>query len=332
MILKFKFFLTLIIVIGFFWNGQGQKKIIFDTDFGGDADDLGALAMLNHFIDRKECNLLAVMCWSTEKYAVEAIDAVNRFYGHPDIPIGVRRGTPHYDSASYSKPIADQFPHQVTYDKSPEATPLYRKILAKSKNNSVRIVAVGPLKNIENLLKSGPDEYSRLSGMELVKRKVKEFVIMGGQFPDGKDEWNFNGNMPGVTRFVIANIPVPVIFTGFEVGNAIKTGEVFNDLDTNTPLYVGFMHFSEHAFWMRHLYTPGRISKNSTFDQTAVLYAIRNGTELYWDKVEGGICVPDDTGGNTWVNQKNSKHAYLKLKLDPELMANEIENFMLGQF
>ena len=66
-----------------------QTRIILDTDFGGDADDLGALAMLNNFIDRGECNLLGIMCWSTEKYAVSAIDAVNRFYNHPNIPIGV---------------------------------------------------------------------------------------------------------------------------------------------------------------------------------------------------------------------------------------------------
>jgi len=330
--MRLKLYVLLILVSVLFRSTTGQVKIIFDTDFGGDADDLGALAMLNHFVDRKECILLAVMCWSTEKYAVAAIDAVNRFYGHPGIPVGVRKGTPHYDSVSYSKPIADQFQHQVNFDSAPDALQLYRKILAKSRNKSVKIVAVGPLKNIEHLLKSGPDEYSRLSGKDLVKRKVKEFVIMGGQFPEGKDEWNFNGNMPGVTKYVIENIPVPIIFSGFEVGNAIKTGGVFNDLELNHPLYVGFMHFSEHAFWMKHLYVPGRISQNSTFDQTAVLYAIRNGTELYWDKVEGGVCVPDDTGGNIWVKRKNSTHAYLKLKFDKELMANEIDNFMLGQF
>jgi inosine-uridine nucleoside N-ribohydrolase len=327
--------ITIVILLLVFFvilGSSAQVKIIFDTDFGGDADDLGALAMLNHFVDRKECHLLAVMCWSTEKYAVAAVDAVNRYYGHQNIPVGARKGDSYDDTASYSKPIAEQFPHRVTSETAPDATSLYRKILSRSRNKSVKIVAVGPLKNIEDLLKSAPDEYSRLTGKELVKRKVKEFVIMGGQFPEGKNEWNFDGNMPGVTRYVIDNIPVPVIFSGFEVGNAIKTGEVFNDLDTNTPIYVGFMHFSAHAAWMRHLYVPGRISRNSTFDQTAVLYAIRNGTELYWDKVEGGRCVPDDNGGNTWVRQTNSNHSYLKLKLDADLMANELENFMLGQF
>ena len=84
-----------ILVIGLFCLPSiagTQVKIIFDTDLGGDFDDLGALAMLHHFVDKQECDLLAVMCWSTEQYAVSAIDAVNRYYGHPDIPVGTRKG------------------------------------------------------------------------------------------------------------------------------------------------------------------------------------------------------------------------------------------------
>lgn len=330
--MKYRFLVIFVLLSLLIRNSSGQVKIIFDTDLGGDADDLGALVMLNHFIDHKECNLLAVVCWSTEKYAVEAIDAVNRYYNHPEIPIGVRKDPPYYDPDSYSKPIADKFPHQVTFESAWEATHLYRKILTNCKNKSVRIVATGPLKNIENLLKSGPDSISPFGGKELIRRKVKDFVIMGGQFPEGKNEWNFNGNMPGVTRYVIANIPVPITFSGFEVGSAIKTGEVFNDLDMNTPLYVGFLYYSGHASWMKDVYVPGRISNNSSFDQTAILYAIRNSPGLYWEKEKNGVCVPDDNGGNSWAKKKKSHQAYLKLKMDPALMANEIENFMLGQF
>ena len=29
---------------------------------------------------------------------------------------------------------------------------------------------------------------------------------MGGQFPAGENEWNFNGDMPGVTKFVVENL------------------------------------------------------------------------------------------------------------------------------
>ena len=52
---------------------SAQVNIIFDTDFGGDVDDLGALAMLHHLVDKNECKLLGVMCWSTEQYAVSAL-------------------------------------------------------------------------------------------------------------------------------------------------------------------------------------------------------------------------------------------------------------------
>ncbi|MEM1359963.1 MAG: hypothetical protein AAGF89_17280, partial [Bacteroidota bacterium] len=112
-------------------SGFGQVKLIFDTDFGGDADDLGALAMLNHFYAKKEVDLMAVMCWNTEKYAVSAIDAVNTFYGHPDIPIGRRAGEAQETDWNHSRPIADKLPHDATVDNVPEATMLYRKLLSE---------------------------------------------------------------------------------------------------------------------------------------------------------------------------------------------------------
>ena len=87
-----KLYTTILVLLISVSGIKAQVKIIFDTDLGGDFDDLGALAMLHHFVDKGECDLLAVMCWSTEQYAVSAIDAVNRFYQHPDIPVGVRKG------------------------------------------------------------------------------------------------------------------------------------------------------------------------------------------------------------------------------------------------
>jgi len=312
-------------------NSFCQTKIIFDTDFGGDADDLGALVMLHHFIDRQECSLLAIMCWSSEKYVVPAIDAVNTFYGHPDIPIGTRKDESYYVDWNYNKPIADNFQHKLDQNNVPDATTLYRKILSESYDSSITIVTVGPLKNIENLIKSHGDSISDLDGKSLIKRKVKEFVIMGGQFPYGKKEWNFDGNMPGVTRFVIKNIDAPIVFSGYEIGVDIKTGEIFNNYNKNTPLYIGFMHFSQNAPWIKMNF-EGKILDNSTYDQTAVLYAVRNGVGIYWDKIEGGICEPDDVGGNKWFKKANSNHSYLSLTMEKEEFAKMIESIMLGEF
>ncbi|MBN2698417.1 MAG: nucleoside hydrolase [Bacteroidales bacterium] len=328
---KLGFFLIYMSAIIYPIDNYSQTKIIFDTDFGGDADDLGALCMLHNFMDKGECELLGIMCWSTERYAVSAIDAVNRFYNHPYIPIGTRKGDIYFESWSYSKPVTDSFYHELNYENVLDATLLYRQLLSRNADTSITIVTVGPLKNIENLIKSDSDTISHLNGKELITKKVKEFVIMGGQFPVGENEWNFNGNMPGVTKFVIQNISVPITFAGYEIGEKIKTGEIFNHIDKRTPLYVGFMHFSNHAPWMQE-YRNGKIINNSSYDQTAVFYAVRNGTGIYWDKITEGYCEPDENGGNEWIPGKTSNHSYLKLKMDAKQMAALIESVMLNDF
>ena len=152
--MKKQFFLLALIAICILkTTAFSQVKIILDTDFGGDADDLGALAMLHNFIDRGECGVLAVMCWSKEQYAVSAIDAVNRFYKHPHIPIGVRKGNTFFESWHHGKPIADHFPYKLNSMDAVDATLLYRQLLAKSDDKSIVIVTIGPLMNIQNLLK-----------------------------------------------------------------------------------------------------------------------------------------------------------------------------------
>ncbi|MEO1263305.1 MAG: nucleoside hydrolase [Bacteroidota bacterium] len=325
------FFYLFILILFSFNSSCAQPQLIFDTDFGGDFDDLGALAMLHHFVDNNECELLSVMCWNTERYAVSAIDAVNRYYGHPDIPIGVRKDGAQVTEWNYTKPLADAFPYQLNYENAEDAIQLYRKILSASKDKTIVVVTVGPLKNIQGLIESKPDQFSALTGKELIQKKVKEFVIMGGRFPEGKNEWNFNGDMPGVTKFVIENINAPIVFSGYEVGLNIKTGEVFNELNKNHPLYIGAMHFSENAPWIKENFA-GKILDNSTYDQTAVLYAVRNGEGVYWNKITGGYCEADDTGGNKWNTEKTSNHAYLKLIRNNEEMAQMIEKMMLGNF
>ncbi len=308
-----------------------KPKIILDTDFGGDADDLGALVMLHNFMDKGECDLLAVMNWSNEEFAVAGIDAVNRFYKHPDIPVGTRKNGIKHQEWTYGKAIADNFYHELNNKTAEDATTLYRKILSRSKDSSVTIVTIGPLKNIENLIRSKPDSISKLNGKELITKKVKEFVIMGGRFPKGKWEWNFDGGMPGVTKFVIRNITVPITFVGAEIGEKIKTGEILNTAYPKTPLYVGFLYFSNHAPWMKKYYN-GKIINNPSYDQAAVLYAVRGGVGKFWDKIENGYCQPGNKGGNVWVESKKSNHSYLKLKMNPGKIAGLIENIMLNRF
>ena len=80
-----------------FGKSQGspaRKKmpVIFDTDIGGDWDDMGALAVLHSLAGSGEAEILATMVSGgghTATWGPACLDAVNTFYGRPDIPIGL---------------------------------------------------------------------------------------------------------------------------------------------------------------------------------------------------------------------------------------------------
>lgn len=299
-----------------------RPQIIFDTDFGGDADDLGALAMLHHYIDCDKIDLLGIASWSNEAYAIPAIAAVNQFYDRPSLRLGVREVSQWRTDWNYSKAIADNFPHDPKVVENLEpAVSLYRSLLQDAAPQSVTIVTVGPLANIRNLLRSKPDEISSLTGAELIDAKVDKFVIMGGQFPQGitahGPEWNFNGNMTGVTQEVLEAINRPIIFSGYEVGEALKYGAALNSHDKNTPLYVGYKYFSEHAPWMKENY-KGAILDNSSFDQTAVMYAAINGQGFHWKLSAPGTLKVDADGIGQWTFNDNGPHRYLILSIHTE--------------
>ena len=67
--------------------------------------------------------------------------------------------------------------------KTPNPVDLYRKILDKAQDDSITIVSIGFFDNLALLLDSGPDAYSNLTGRELITTKVKDIVVMGGDYP-----------------------------------------------------------------------------------------------------------------------------------------------------
>ncbi|MCG8601183.1 MAG: nucleoside hydrolase, partial [Verrucomicrobiales bacterium] len=123
--------------------------VIFDTDITGDVDDVLALAMLHSLADRGQCEILAVTISKENPLAAPFVDAVNTFYGRPDIPIGVGENLPHRESkflklVKEKEGDAFRYPHDIGVSQEPElAVPLIRKTLESAKDNSVAIIQVG---------------------------------------------------------------------------------------------------------------------------------------------------------------------------------------------
>ncbi|MBO7708726.1 MAG: nucleoside hydrolase [Thermoguttaceae bacterium] len=254
--------------------GKPPIPIIFDTDMGNDADDAMALAILNAFVDRGECDLLAVTLTKTSPNAAPYIKMFNAYMGHPDIPIGItsEERTPSdgkYLAAIFDLKKADGTPLFPKPKITPEpAVPLIRKCLAAAEDGSVVIIQVGFSTNLAELLESPADDVSPLTGRELVKRKVRLLSTMFGAF-NGRYQGEFNvlNDVPAA-RKVAAEWPTPIWFSGFEIGEAVTI--------SREQMEAAFGADSDHP--MMHtftLYREGWDGGQPTFDVTSVLLAIR---------------------------------------------------------
>ena len=164
-------------------------RIIFDTDMGNDVDDALALAMLHSLESRGESKLLAVTITKDHPLAAAYVDAVNKFYGRNDIPIGIVKDGPTKDEGKFNIVAqttdagALRYPHDYANGEPiPDAIPLLRKTLASQSDGSVTVVQVGFFTKLALLLETEPDEYSPLSGKELVANKVRSLQAMPGSF------------------------------------------------------------------------------------------------------------------------------------------------------
>lgn len=293
-------------------------RIILDTDIGPDCDDAGAVAVLHELASRGEAEIAGMMHCTSNRWGAGCLDALNGYYGRPEIPVGTLRTAGFLDDeapyAKYNKPVTLGYPNRYRDEAAPDATLLYRRLLAEGEDGATVIVAIGPLINLMQLLRSEADDVSPLSGKELVARKAKHLVVMGGKFPGGL-EWNFEMH-PEAAAHTVLEWPTPVTFTGFEIGLDIHTGSrLYTDLPEDHPvrrsyeLYVG----------------PGQT--RHSWDLTAVLYAAR-GHAPYWDLVRGVIGVDATTGANAWRDDPQGPHAYLKANADPAEVAAVLDELM----
>ena len=300
--------------------------IIFDSDMCTDCDDAGALAVLHELANQGECEILAVCCSNKSKYSIGACDAINTYFGRGQLPLGAYQGnevgkdeslTPGYNEIATNTAL---YHHDVvTRDSVPSAVSIYRKVLASRPDRSVSIVSVGFLVNLSDLLKSGPDEYSRLSGVDLIAAKVKELTVMGGRYPSGQ-EYNFaqRGAAP-YTKHAIDNWPanVAIMFSGNEFGEPVITGPCLANAPATSPV--------KRAYELMYSGIKGRPSP----DPLTVLYAVR-GLRDYWLAETTGYNSIQNDGANAWQVAPDKNHSHLKPQMSNSAIADVLSGLMSG--
>jgi pyrimidine-specific ribonucleoside hydrolase len=286
-------------------QAQTNKPIavIFDTDMGPDYDDVGAIALLHSFADSGKANILATIASTKYEGVAAVLSVLNTYFKKPGIPIGVPKSEAITlkDRQHWSDTLIKNYPHSIKYNsEAHDAVELYRQILATQHGKSVTIITTGFFTNLANLLRSQPDKYSSLTGKELVTRKVKTLISMAGGFPAFKE---FNIHMDAAaSKYVFENWATPVIFSGFEIGQKIKTGLplVNNGAIKNSPVKDVY----RISIPMDVQDRLGRMS----WDQTAVLVAIAGYQPFY--KLQAGKIEIAKDGSNTW-DSNIGNHYYL---------------------
>ncbi len=295
--------------------------IILDTDIQTDVDDVGAVAVAHALADRGEAELLAMGVSVTNPWSALCLNAINTYFGRPELPIGMVRGEGYRRDSRYARQIAENFPRSIeSAEEVPDAAALYRRILAAQPDARVVMVSVGQVTNFRNLLQSGPDDYSPLDGRELVSRKVRLWVCMGGRFPSGR-EYNLHIDA-SASASAIEHWPTPIVFSGWEIGNRIRTGRGLREAAESSPVRRAYELYNQ-------------ISDRQSWDQAAVLYAVRGTAgriDDHWQLAgPGRVTVDPGDGRNRWQDDRDGRHWHKIEALPPSVVAAEIESLMLHQ-
>ncbi len=285
-------------------------KIILDTDMGSDCDDAGALALLHQYADLGMAEIIGCIYSSGKvRYGAGITEAVNIYYGRPDIPIGAYYGDEvgdPVDKMSAGKLVRDKeaFGNSIIYNTdAEEQTILNRRLLAGQDDRSVIYVTIGHTKGLYELLVSGPDEISPLTGYELVSQKLNKWIAMGGRGAINEAmefaiDWNlYRNNTAPYSKYLIENFPVPVYIS--DGGTTVMTGKSLKYTDPGNIVRTVYRD------WLWNNGEKTLDDQRPSWDLIAVYFAVE-GTGDYLHEPQRGWLEFDVDRGFRWHADKIS--------------------------
>jgi hypothetical protein len=293
-------------------DNREPVPVIFDTDIGNDVDDVLALGVLHALQTRGDCRILAVTITKPDELAGPFVDVLNTFYGRPDIPIGFTHSHLTNEPSKFLKLAEAQdggrprYPHRLKKSSdAPEATALLRRILAQQPDHSMVLIQVGYFSNFAALLDTGPDDNSKLSGVDLVRQKVQFLSVMAGAFKmkERFREYNVVQDL-AASKKLAAGWPTPIVWSGFEIGIAVPFPA--------TCIQRDFSYVPHHpAAEACCLYEPPP-HERPTWDLTSALYAVLTDRNYFGISDPGQVVVEAD-GFTSFTAKPDGRDRYLTL-------------------
>lgn len=310
--------------------------IILDTDLDTDCDDVGAIALLHALRKAGECRLLGVVCSAPVAECAATAQVLNAWFGQPGLPVAaVRVG----DAASapawqgyrehrarflagghaYHAAVAACPPPRPAGVPVEEAVACYRRLLAAAAPGSLTIAAIGTLTALAQLLASGPDAHSPLTGVELVRRQVRELVSMAaGTWPEGVEEFNWRMDLPSAAAVLAA---WPGALTVSPHGRTVVTGARFMAaLPAGHPARAAYRAF-----------LGGEGRDRPSWDQITALYAVRGLAGPFARGADQGLELDPVGGRHRWRPDPGAGPRRLVVPLiDDQRLAALVEELMIA--
>ncbi|KAI1404757.1 hypothetical protein F4819DRAFT_446240 [Hypoxylon fuscum] len=273
-----------------------KKRLIIDTDMLNFDDDPLAIGLANIFQNWGQVELISVISCINSRWVPPAADAINTYYGHPNIPLAVQKPVDnltqwpdHPEFGDYLTGLTYNFKEDVRDGaNTPDPVSSYRYLLSTSANNSITIAVIGFYNNMFQLMNSGPDQLSPLTGAELLVSKVREIVVQANDVGLSYNTGTFD---PQYAAAFLNWWPGALTFASDEVGaNTLLGARLTTERDpASNPLSFAFAA------------NVGVGRTHPVWDAVAVYYAVCGLDDAFrWKYAHGGRATLDGEAFATW--------------------------------
>jgi len=290
------------------------REIIFDTDWWTDVDDACALRLMLNADKLHQIKLAGVCLSAVDGESFESIRKFLSYEGRADINVGADMEATDYPGKSkWKKTIINSVkedPAVVNEKAVEDCVDFYRRLLSEA-NKKVDIVAVGFPNTLARLLESGPDKWSKLNGIQLVRRKVGHLYLMAGKFPEGKEHnicLSERSRSAGLT--VASKWPGKIVFLGFEVGIQVKCGGQLPPDDL------------VHKVLVAHGSAGGRYAWDPL---TSWIATLASPQAAGFSTVRGTCVVDPEDGSNSFVTSPKGHHCYVTMDHEPSWYTTRLD-------
>jgi hypothetical protein len=311
---------------------KAQQPIIYDDDCSQDVDCVSTLPILYALEDRGDIKILAMVANSANPLSAPVMKVFANYGGHPQTVISANQSDDpsttlcskeKCNESDWTAGLIARFDAGDSRRNYPSCVAVYRKALANQPKKSVAIVATGFATCLNQLLASGPDAISQLSGADLVKQKVKLLSVMGGKYPSGT-EWNFECDAPGFHKlfalWTLQNGFPPVYLNGFANGLDVLAGPPATASPMVNPTKYGL--------------DLAKTSQRPMWDMLSALFAARGlaykGTTYFRLSAPGTVVVDAATGDDVWASRTNSGHYVLTNAASNETLSALFDGYTHG--